>query len=131
MAVSILTLFGATYTIHATVNVVGGVSGEVATINVPANLENYWLRRLGFVIGVGESKIPYELQASGLLDTLTIVRISLFGWSLRLIESVLYTPANPAGQRLQFFSEIYDVGSTKSANGTYVVSIKLPHSIHH
>jgi hypothetical protein len=125
MPITVTEVFARKYTLRATVTTQD--AGGSGIINVPAEFENHWLKRLGFTIGIQEDKAIRDLQAAGLLDMVTLTRTAATTMLAHLVDDVNYDPSRPAGERIQFYVVIYGPPS----GAIFFFFAKLPHSIQH
>ena len=126
MALPVTEIFAAKYTLRATVT--SSAIPDTGIVNVPAELEDYWLKRLGYTIGTPETKAIRTLQEDGLLDAITITKLAATTWDAYLSDAVDYDPSLPAGERIRFYLAVFGSGS---AGANFIFFTKLPHSIQH
>lgn len=126
MALPVTEIFAAKYTLRATVT--SSAISDTGIINVPAELENYWAKRLGFTIGTPETKAIRTLQEEGLLDAVTITKLAATTWDAFMSDAIDYNPNLPDGEKIRFYLGLYGSGS---AGANFIFFVKLPHSIQH
>ena len=110
MALSVETLFGGKFTLQAKVST--QASADTGIVFVPAEVEDHWVRRLGFTPGEPNSAVTEALIRAGILDQLYYVKAATAGgYDVSIWNVVDYNPANPAGGRLRFTIETFGTGS--------------------
>ena len=124
MALSVTVAYAGKYTLQGRITT--GAAPDSGNIYIPAEVENYWLRRLGFIIGTPGTKNSADLVSQGVIDLATHTKVGDVSWSIVINNTITYDPTQPAGSRL--YVEISTVGSG-SAGGDVRFYISLTHSI--